>query len=72
MKSIRIKNLRSIEDSQNIQINKCNFFIGANGTGKSSILRFFPLIKQTILQKVALPFCGMLKMELILGVTMNL
>ncbi|TKD49219.1 AAA family ATPase [Streptococcus mitis] len=55
MKSIRIKNLRSIEDSQNIQINKCNFFIGANGTGKSSILRFFPLIKQTILQKSSSP-----------------
>lgn len=55
MKSIRIKNLRSIEDSQNIQINKCNFFIGANGTGKSSILRFFPLIKQTISQKSSSP-----------------
>lgn len=55
MKSIRIKNLRSIEDSQDIQINKCNFFIGANGTGKSSILRFFPLIKQTILQKSSSP-----------------
>lgn len=55
MKSFRIKNLRSIKDSNDIEINRCNFFIGANGTGKSSILRFFPLIKQTISQKSSSP-----------------
>ncbi|MBL6440775.1 AAA family ATPase [Streptococcus suis] len=55
MKSFRIQNLRSIKDSQEIFINKCNLFIGANGTGKSSILRFFPLLKQTISQKNSSP-----------------
>ena len=55
MESFRIKNLRSIKDSNDIEINRCNFFIGANGTGKSSILRFFPLIKQTISQKSSSP-----------------
>lgn len=55
MKSFRIKNLRSIKDSNNIDIGGCNFFIGANGTGKSSILRFFPLIKQTVSQKNSAP-----------------
>ena len=55
MKSFRIKNLRSIKDSNDIEINRCNFFIGAKGTGKSSILRFFTLIKQTISQKSSSP-----------------
>ena len=48
MKSIRVKNLRSIVDSGEIEINKLNFFLGENSSGKSSILRLFPLLKETI------------------------
>ncbi|MFI3117946.1 AAA family ATPase [Streptococcus suis] len=55
MKRFQIKNLRSIKDSGVIDIGGVNFFVGANGTGKSSILRFFPLVKQTVSQKNSSP-----------------
>lgn len=51
MDNIRIQNLRSIVDSDFIELNDLNIFLGANSTGKSSILRFFALIKQTISKK---------------------
>lgn len=51
MKSIRIENLRAITDSKDLNINHLNLFLGANSTGKSSILRFFMLMKQTISKK---------------------
>lgn len=51
MKSIRIENLRAITDSKELEINNLNLFLGANSTGKSSILRFFTLMKQTISRK---------------------
>ena len=46
MKSIRVKNLRSILDSGEIDINRLNLFLGENSSGKSSILRLFPLLKE--------------------------
>lgn len=48
MKSIRVRNLRSIIDSGEIEINRLNIFLGENSSGKSSILRLFPLIKETV------------------------
>ena len=47
MDSIRIKNLRSIVDSGDIQLSKINILIGKNSSGKSSLLRLFPLLKET-------------------------
>ena len=55
MKSIRVKNLRSIVDSGEIEINRLNFFLGENSSGKSSILRLFPLLKETINQELRGP-----------------
>lgn len=48
MKSIRVRNLRSIIDSGEIEINRLNIFLGENSSGKSSILRLFPLLKETV------------------------
>lgn len=48
MKSIELENLRAIRKSGKIELNNLNVFLGANSTGKSTILRFFPLIKQTL------------------------
>ena len=47
MDSIRIRNLRSIVDSGEIELNKINLLLGRNSSGKSSFLRLFPLLKET-------------------------
>lgn len=70
MKSITIENLRSITSSGELPLNNLNIFLGANSTGKSSILRFFPLIKQTISRKTTNLYCGMIHKVLILEATM--
>lgn len=48
MNSISIKNFRSIVDSGNIPVNRVNILLGKNSSGKSSFIRLFPMIKQTI------------------------
>ncbi len=48
MKSFRIKNLRSIEDSGDIQIRPINILVGKNSAGKSTIARSLPLLRQSI------------------------
>ncbi|MBK0084402.1 AAA family ATPase [Lactococcus sp. S64] len=48
MESIQFENLRAIKDSGEIKLSNLNLFLGANSTGKSTILRFFPLVRQTL------------------------
>lgn len=48
MKSIRIKNLRSLEDTKNIDIKPITLLVGKNGSGKSTFARFFMLLRQSI------------------------
>ena len=38
IKKLRVKNFRSIRDSEDIVFSKLNVFVGANNSGKSSIL----------------------------------
>lgn len=45
---IRIKNLRSLEDTGNVQINPITVLLGENSSGKSTFLRAFPLLKQSV------------------------
>lgn len=52
MDSIRLKNLRSLVDSGDIEIKPLNVILGSNSSGKSTFLRFFPLLKQTINRKI--------------------
>ena len=47
MKAIRIQNLRSLADTGYIPIRPMNLLVGRNGSGKSTFLRTFPLLKQS-------------------------
>lgn len=46
--AIRIENLRSIQDSNYIDLKSLNILVGANSSGKSTFLRSFPLLSQSI------------------------
>lgn len=48
MKQIRVKNLRSLEDSGNIVVKPLTVLLGKNSVGKSTFLRMFPLFKQSL------------------------
>lgn len=60
MDSIRIKNLRSLRDTEEISIKKINILVGSNSSGKSTFLRVFPLLKQSFNKKINGPilWCG--------------
>src|SRR5690348_6408915 len=46
--SFRIKNLRSILDSGAIRLARINILVGKNSSGKSTLLRTLPLLRQSI------------------------
>ena len=48
MESLRIEGFRSIKDSGKIDIKPITAIIGKNSCGKSSFIRFFPLLKQSL------------------------
>lgn len=48
MKNITVKNLRSILDSGTIDLRPITIILGKNNCGKSSFIRIFPLLKQTL------------------------
>ena len=48
MNTISIKNFRSIVDSGDVPVNRVNILLGKNSSGKSSFIRLFPMMKQTI------------------------
>ena len=48
MKSIRIRNLRSLKDTGDVELKPITMLVGANSSGKSTFLRTFPLFKQGI------------------------
>ena len=52
MKSVRVKNYKSIIDSGDIEIKPLTVLVGKNSAGKSSFIRLFPLLKQTIEKNV--------------------
>jgi predicted ATPase len=47
MKSIRIQNLRSLQDTGNIELRPITILLGENSSGKSTFLRSFPLFRQS-------------------------
>lgn len=53
METLRIKGFRSIEDSGEIQLKPITVAIGKNSCGKSSFIRFFPLLKQSMEKEIA-------------------
>ncbi|HHP1049474.1 MULTISPECIES: AAA family ATPase [Bacillus cereus group] len=48
MDKIRIKNLRSLQDTGEVEIKPLTLLVGKNSSGKSTFLRSFPLLKQTL------------------------
>src|SRR4051812_6034609 len=48
MRSIRLTNFRSLLDTLRIELRPITVLVGANSSGKSSFLRFFPLLRQTV------------------------
>ena len=55
MDTIQIKNLRLLEDTGPIEIKPLTVLLGSNGSGKSTFLRVFPLLKQSIEQRISSP-----------------
>ena len=47
MENLRLTNYRCFEDTGILTLTRLNFLIGANNSGKSSIVKIFPLIKQS-------------------------
>jgi predicted ATPase len=47
MNNIRLRNFRSFTDTGNYKLTPITVLVGANSSGKSSFLRFFPLLRQT-------------------------
>ena len=55
MKSIKIQNLKSIINSGDIELKNMTVLIGKNSSGKSTLLRTFPLLKQSIAKSLSSP-----------------
>lgn len=48
---IQIKNIRSLKDTGEIALSPITLLVGENSSGKSTFLRLFPLIKQSITKR---------------------
>ena len=53
METVSVKNYRSILDSGEIEIKPLTVVLGKNSAGKSSFVRLFPLLKQTLERKIS-------------------
>lgn len=51
LKSIQIKNVRSLKDTGIVSLPQISLLVGENSSGKSTFLRTFPLIKQSICKR---------------------
>lgn len=52
MDKLRLINYRGLEDTGEVELRPITFLVGANSSGKSSFLKFFPLLQQSIGIKV--------------------
>lgn len=56
MKRIRLKNFRSLKDTGMVDLKPITFLLGQNSSGKSTFLRSFALLKQSISVRAREPF----------------
>jgi len=56
MNTVRIANLKSIRDSGNIELKPITLLVGKNSSGKSSFLRLFSLLRQSVEVRTRSPF----------------
>lgn len=52
MDKLRLRNYRCLEDTGEIELKPITVLLGANSSGKSSFLKFFPLLKQSVGERV--------------------
>lgn len=55
MNSIKVNNLRSLVDVEKINLAPITVFVGRNSSGKSTMLRTFPLLKQSFEERTSSP-----------------
>ncbi|MCL6248034.1 ATP-binding protein [Acinetobacter sp. ANC 4945] len=55
VKSIRLKNLRSLRDTGDIEMKPITLLVGKNSVGKSTFARTFPLIRQSCAEEKRAP-----------------
>ncbi len=55
MDAIRIENLRSLGDTGLVQLRPITLLVGQNSSGKSTFLRSFPLLRQSVDANVSGP-----------------
>lgn len=55
IKGLRIRNIRSLVDSGEIELKPITLLLGQNSSGKSSVLRTIPLLKQSIQTRSSAP-----------------
>lgn len=48
MLAFKIRNLRALKDTGRIRLRRVNLLVGLNSSGKSTLLRAFPLLRQSI------------------------
>lgn len=68
MNNIRLINFRNIADSGEIELKPLTILVGKNGSGKSSFLRLFPLLQQSMEVAKRDLFYGIMKKEWILEI----
>ncbi|MBG0768339.1 DUF3696 domain-containing protein [Methanococcus maripaludis] len=55
MDTIRLKNIKAFEDTGTIELKPITIFVGKNSSGKSSLIRFFPVLAQTFQDDTDVP-----------------
>lgn len=48
LSGLSVKNIRALRDSGEIAVKKLNILVGMNSSGKSTLLRLFPLLRQSV------------------------
>lgn len=56
MKKFKLENVKSFQNSGNIEIKPINIFVGRNSSGKSSLIRFPVMLSQTFTEDIFTPF----------------
>ena len=56
MQAFRLQNFRGFRDTGWIELKPLTLLVGANSTGKSSLLRFLPLLRQSMATETGVPF----------------
>ena len=55
IREIRVANFRSLRETNDIKIKAINILVGKNSSGKSSLLRLFPLLRQSVESEIKGP-----------------